>query len=55
MIARRAGVTFEHPDFAPLVLHDAAGTAHEFHFRTRHGGDHVAIEAFEIVDGRPGG
>jgi hypothetical protein len=54
-IAKRAGVEFEHPDFAPIVLQDAAGTRHEFHLRTRHGGDHVAVEAFEIEDQRAGG
>jgi len=55
LIAERVGVEFEHPNFAPIVLEDAAGTLHEFHFRTRHGGDHVAVEAFEIEDHRPGG
>jgi hypothetical protein len=39
LIAKRAGVRFEHPNFAPIVLQDAAGAPHEFHFRTRHGGD----------------
>ncbi len=55
LIAERAGVRFDHPNFAPIVLSDAAGTPHEFHFRTRHGGDHVAVESFEIVDEQPGG
>ena len=53
LIAERAGVRFEHSDFAPIVLEDAAGTAHEFHFRTRHGADHIALDAFEI-DQQPG-
>ncbi|TMA62120.1 MAG: hypothetical protein E6J69_19460 [Deltaproteobacteria bacterium] len=55
LIAKRVGVDFEHPNFAPIVLEDAAGTTHEFHFRTRHGGDHVAVEAFEIADHQAGG
>ena len=55
LIAKRAGVRFEHPDFAPIVLQDATGAPHEFHFRTRHRGDHVAVEAFEMVDHRAGG
>ena len=29
LIAKRAGVRFEHPDFAPIVLQDAAGAPHE--------------------------
>jgi hypothetical protein len=53
--ARIAGVDFAHPSFEPIVLHDAAGVRHEFHFRTRHGGAHVGIEAFELEDGHPGG
>src|SRR2546426_941957 len=44
-----------HRSHAPHVLQDAAGAPHEFHFRTRHGGDHVAVEAFEMVDHRAGG
>jgi hypothetical protein len=55
LMAKRVGVEFEHPDFTPLVFEDAAGTPHEFHFRTRHCGDHVAVEAFEITDQRAGG
>jgi hypothetical protein len=53
--ARIAGVDFEHPNFEPVVLEDAVGNPHEFHFTTRHGGAHVAVEAFEIEDGHPGG
>jgi len=55
LVAERSGVDFEHPEFAPVVLEDAAGERHAFHFRTRLGGDHVAVEAFEIQDGSPGG
>lgn len=53
--ARIAGVDFEHPHFEPVVLEDAAGKPHEFHFTTRHGGSHVAVEAFEVEDGHPAG
>ena len=55
LIAKRVGAEFEHPNFAPIVLEDATGTPHEFHFRTRHGGDHVAVEAFEVEDHQAGG
>jgi len=55
LIAKRVGVEFEHPNFAPIVLEDATGRPHEFHFRTRHGGDHVAVEAFEVEDHQTGG
>ena len=53
--ARIAGVDFEHPSFEPVVLEDAAGKPHEFHFSTRHGGSHIAVEAFEVEDGHPSG
>src|SRR5439155_26594688 len=55
IIAKQAGVDFEHPVFAPIVLEDASGERHEFHFRTHHGGAHIALEAFEIEDGSPCG
>jgi hypothetical protein len=55
LIAEQAGVRFEHPDFVPIGLEDAAGTPYELHFRTRHGGDHVAVESFETVDDEVGG
>jgi len=54
-IAARAGVQFDHPSFESMVLTDSAGTPHPFHFRTRHGGAPVAVEAFEIQAGSPGG
>ena len=52
---RVAGVDFEHPVFEPVVLADAAGNAHTFHFTTRHGGSHLAVEAFEVEDGHATG
>src|SRR5438128_1741259 len=54
-IAKRAGLPFEHPNFAPLILEDVSGVRHTFHVQTRHGGDHIALDAFELKDGRPGG
>ena len=54
-MAAWAGVNFDHPSFESMVLTDIAGTPHQFHFRTRHGGGHVAVEAFEIQDGSPSG
>lgn len=52
---RIAGVDFEHPNFAPVVLKDASGMSREFHFTTRHGGSHLAMEAFEVEDGHQAG
>ena len=54
-IAARIGVAFDHPEFESMMLTDIAGTSHQFHFRTRLRGGHVAIEAFEIQNGSPGG
>jgi hypothetical protein len=55
LMAKRAGVDFDHPTFAPILLEGPAGALHEFHFRTRHGGDHIALEAIEIREGSPDG
>ena len=56
VIARNNGIDFQHPDFQPITLHDVDGHTHAFHFRTRYGGNHLAVEAFEIgEDGAPGG
>jgi hypothetical protein len=55
VIAKQSGVDFVHPDFAPITLEDAAGRCHQFHFRTRQGGDHMAVDAFEVEDGIPAG
>jgi len=41
--------------FAPLVMTDCAGEQHEFHFRIRLLGDVMALEAFELTAGVPGG
>jgi hypothetical protein len=46
---------FEHIRFDPVELADCEGKAHVFHFRTRLFGPGVALEAFEVRDGNPGG
>ncbi|GMV29839.1 MAG: hypothetical protein AMXMBFR59_19640 [Rhodanobacteraceae bacterium] len=53
--ALRMGIHgFEHTSFAPVCIRDARGVEHTFHFRVRLPGD-LAIDAFELVDGSPGG
>ncbi len=44
-----------HANFTPVALADCTGEDHEFHFRTRLLGPKVAIDAFELRDGEPGG
>lgn len=46
---------FEDVTFEPIGLTDCNGEMHEFHFKTRLLGDIVALEAFELKDGNPGG
>ncbi len=46
---------FEHVDFEPVCMIDARGIEHEFQFRTRLFGPGVAIDSFELRDGRPAG
>jgi hypothetical protein len=46
---------FEHIQFEPVVMADISGDVHEFHFRTRLMGAHVALEAFELLDEHPSG
>jgi hypothetical protein len=54
-MAERDGIPFENPDLAPLTLRDAHGRRCTFHFRTRLLGALLAVDAFEIKDGAPGG
>ena len=54
-ISRRMGLDYEHTPLQPIDMTDATGESHRFHFRTRLLGDRVSLEAFEIVDGEPGG
>ena len=46
---------FQHANFTPIELADCAGDVHEFHFRVRLFGPGVAIDAFELCHGEPGG
>jgi hypothetical protein len=46
---------FEHAEFEPVKLIDCAGRTHTFHFRTRLFVPGVALDAFELRDGLPGG
>lgn len=50
VIAKRAGVTFSHPDFIPMTLKDSNAVEHRFQFNTRHLGDKIAIDAIELRD-----
>src|SRR5271166_2670209 len=54
-VARTGGIEFSHVQFEPLDVPDAAGAAHRFHFEVRLLGDKVSLQAFELVDGAPGG
>ena len=55
-VARRSGLEgFENTWFEPVVLQDADGEPHEFHFKSRLSGDEVFMAAFEIWDGVRGG
>jgi hypothetical protein len=46
---------FEHVQLQPIVMTDGDGEKHEFHFRIRLLGDVMALEAFELKAGAPGG
>lgn len=46
---------FEDATFEPVSVRDCTGARHRFHFRTRLFGPGVAIDAFELVGGFPGG
>lgn len=46
---------FEHAKFEPVGLADCTGEFHEFQFRTHFFGAGVALDAFELRDGRPAG
>lgn len=54
-VAAAGEIDFSHVQFEPLELADTAGAGHRFHFAVRLLGDRVALEAFELVDGAPGG
>jgi hypothetical protein len=46
---------FEHVRLEPVMMADCAGEQHEFHFQIRLLGDVMALEAFELKAGVPGG
>ena len=46
---------FEHVRLHPVVMTDCAGERHEFHFRIRLLGSLMALDAFELNTGAPGG
>jgi hypothetical protein len=46
---------FEHVRLHPVVMTDCAGERHEFHFRIRLHGSVMALDAFELKTGAPGG
>ncbi|MGH8327442.1 MAG: DUF7713 domain-containing protein [Steroidobacteraceae bacterium] len=46
---------FEQVQLEPVVMTDCAGEQHEFHFQIRLLGDVMALDAFELKGGVPGG
>ena len=46
---------FENIRLEPVCITDCAGITHQFHFQTRLLGTILSMEAFELVDGYPGG
>ncbi len=54
-VAMAGGIDFAHVQFEPLEIPDAVGETHRFHFEIRLLGDRVALNAFELVGGVPGG
>jgi hypothetical protein len=55
-VARALGLEhFEHVRLEPVVMTDCTGEQHEFHFQIRLLGDVMALEAFELEAGVPGG
>jgi hypothetical protein len=54
-VARQRGLDFEHVGFQPVDLIDVAGVEHRFHFKLRLLGDRLSLDAFELIDGAPGG
>ena len=55
-VARVLGLErFEHIRLQPIVMTDCAGEKHEFHFGIRLLGNLMALDAFELKAGVPGG
>jgi len=49
-ISRRLEMDFEHPNFVPLSMEDAAGMSHQFEFRTMLSANGLTIRAIERRD-----
>ncbi len=45
------GFDYEHVEFEPIMIKDADGVDHKFHFTVRLLGDRVALDTFKIKDG----
>jgi hypothetical protein len=54
-VARQGEIDFQHVNFEPVEMADAAGKSHRFHFRLHLLGDRVSLEALELKDGAPSG
>lgn len=54
-VARLGGLAFEHVQFEPVTMMDAAGEPHRCHYCLRLNGERAALEAFELKNGAPGG
>jgi hypothetical protein len=54
-VAAAGEIDFSHVQFEPLEIPDAVGAPHCFHFEVHLLGDRVSLEAFELVNGAPGG
>ncbi|MFH1602573.1 MAG: hypothetical protein ABIH03_01555, partial [Pseudomonadota bacterium] len=55
-VAKLSGLEdFENIRLEPIGITDCSGESHQFHFRTQLRGDIVSLEAFELVEGNPGG
>ncbi len=53
ILGERTGSAVAHVEIEPIVMRDAAGKTHEFHFR--YSPVPRGIEAFELIEGVPGG
>ena len=55
IISDSTGADYEDVEFEPIIIKDLDGKDHKFHFTVRLLGDRVAMDAFEIKNGHPGG
>lgn len=55
-VAKLSGLEdFENIRLEPIGITDCSGAPHQFHFQTQLLGGMVSLEAFELVEGNPGG